>query len=72
MAIDRKIITLSGGGEISVVTPRAVDYDSEKYSYEEVQEWCKQNCKGPFYITYRWRVTFHDDEDAMLFKLRWL
>lgn len=71
MTIRTKTIKLSNGTVKTFVVPHAVDYDDVKYTHEEIAEWCKQNCKAPFNIKYRWQVTFHDDDDAMLFKLRW-
>jgi hypothetical protein len=39
----------------------------------EIRRWCKENCIDKFYTSLlknSWE--FEDDEDAMLFKLRWL
>lgn len=39
-----------------------------------MHEWCKTNCKAPFYWAPQWAGTFaefEDDEDATLFALMW-
>ena len=42
--------------------------------YEDIYAWCKENCKEPFYIFPSWTrkigVQFEDDEDAVMFTLR--
>lgn len=43
--------------------------------YEAILDWCRYNCKGRFYIFPSWLAKigaqFEDDEDAILFTLRW-
>lgn len=43
--------------------------------YNEMNEWCYKNCKERFYFFPSWTrkigAQFEDDEDAMLFALRW-
>ena len=49
-----------------------VNYDS-RYNWGEVHYWCKQNCKSPSYMSPGWGgtfVEFEDDEDAMVFSLK--
>lgn len=41
---------------------------------KEVIKWCKENCKAKFYLLPSWDragVEFEDDEDAVMFALRW-
>ena len=42
--------------------------------YDEIYEWCKANCKEQFYIFPSWTekvgAQFEDDEDAVMFALR--
>ena len=45
-----------------------------KYNWGEVQYWCKENCRSPAYTAPSWTgkqfVEFEDDEDAVVFALR--
>ena len=45
-----------------------------KKEYDEIYEWCRNNCKEQFYIYPSWTlkvgVDFEDDEDAIMFTLR--
>ena len=40
----------------------------------EIREWCKANCRAKFYLhpgyTYEKFVQFEDDEDAVIFSLK--
>jgi hypothetical protein len=49
-------------------------YYSSDEDYYTVNKWCAENCKGRFYFSpayMRESVEFEDDEDAMMFILRW-
>jgi len=44
-----------------------------KYNWGEVHHWCKENCRAPSYMSMAWAgtfVEFEDDEDAVVFSLR--
>jgi hypothetical protein len=44
-----------------------------KYNWGEVHYWCKTNCRAPAYTAPAWSgsfVEFEDDEDAVVFALR--
>ena len=45
-----------------------------KKEYDEIYDWCKDNCKERFYIFPSWTLKvgaqFEDDEDAIMFSLR--
>lgn len=44
-----------------------------KYNQGEVQYWCKENCRAPSYMGGSWAgtfVEFEDDQDAVMFALR--
>jgi hypothetical protein len=44
-----------------------------KYNRGEVQYWCKENCRAPSYMGGSWAgtfVEFEDDQDAVMFALR--
>jgi hypothetical protein len=39
-----------------------------------IDQWCKENCNGRYYNSPGWThsfIEFEDDEDAVLFALRW-
>jgi hypothetical protein len=45
-----------------------------KYNWGEVQYWCKENCRAPSYMGGSWSgnfAEFEDDQDAVLFALKW-
>jgi len=42
-----------------------------KHGFIEMHDWCKENCKAPFYSHMRDRWAFEDSEDAVMFALRW-
>lgn len=50
-----------------------VNYN-KKFNSGEVYRWCKESCKAPFYTAPSWTgknlVQFEDDEDAIVFALR--
>ena len=39
--------------------------------WDELDEWCKENLKGTWYLGYT-TMFIDDEEDAMAFKLKWL
>lgn len=42
--------------------------------YAEMRNWCTENCQAPFYMLPSWYgkgCQFEDDEDALMFALRW-
>lgn len=51
-----------------------VPYNQE-VNYREIEGWLKENCKDSYYPSPGWHKTpmieFEDDEDAMMFALRW-
>lgn len=57
---------------IKVPTLHRVDFGT-KYNEGEVRYWCNRNCRGPFYTASSWSgrfVQFEDDEDAVVFALK--
>lgn len=50
-------------------------YLSDRAWYYRQSSWCRENCRAPFYFAPGWTekffVEFDDDEDAVLFALRW-
>ena len=42
----------------------------------EIDAWLDENCKNPYYISPSWTnecfIQFEDDEEAILFALRWV
>lgn len=47
---------------------------SQKFVYLDMYNWLRENCIGKFYILPTWAgygCQFEDDEDAILFALRW-
>jgi hypothetical protein len=58
----------------SVKVPRLhrVKYNP-KFNWGEVHYWCRENCQAPAYMAPDWAgtfVEFEDDEDAVVFSLR--
>ena len=57
---------------------------SEDHDYHLVREWTQNNCRGKYYSGTDWEVTtwqvgsknriyqFENEQDAILFALRWL
>ena len=46
---------------------------SPKYNWGEAHRWCQENCRAPFYLGPSWSghfIEFEDDEDAVMFALR--
>lgn len=57
---------------VKVPTLHRVNYNP-KYNWGEVHYWCKENCRAPAYVGPGWSgtfVEFEDDEDAVVFSLR--
>jgi hypothetical protein len=60
-----------GDARIQVPLLHQITY-SPNVDYHSADKWCKENCKGKFYFSLlRKTVQFEDDQDAMLFALRW-
>ena len=55
-------------GPDRIVTPTGV---VKNWDYRELHNWCIANCKDKFYSHWNGNWQFDDDEDAMLFALRW-
>ena len=44
------------------------------YGNGEIRDWLEDNCQNPYYVIPSWKangVEFEDDEEAVLFALRW-
>ena len=58
---------------LTVPVLHRVYHREERYYY--INMWCKENCKRRFYFAPVWTteyfVEFEDDEDAVLFALKW-
>jgi hypothetical protein len=63
-----------------VVYAHTIDGVAAQYqnSYKDylIRKWCEDNCKGRFYLHPGWTtekfVQFEDEQDAVLFALKWL
>jgi hypothetical protein len=54
----------------------AIHYDHHVVNKDEMNIWLRENCKASYYRSPPWYgeqhcVQFEDDEDAVLFALRW-
>jgi hypothetical protein len=50
-----------------------VPYD-QRHTFFEIYHWCEEYCVAQYYTSPGWSgsfVEFEDDEDAVLFALRW-
>lgn len=61
--------------EIKFPILHRVDYNGRhEKDWFIMHEWCKRQCKAPFYWAPQWAgtfVEFEDDEDATMFALKW-
>jgi hypothetical protein len=69
------MITYRTFQDIVVPVLHRVYYNHSRASRFDIWQWCKSNCKKPFYQAPVWTgeyfVELEDDEDAVVFALRW-
>ena len=50
-------------------------YKEIEDEYKDMRKWCEQNCQSKFYFYPSWNrkfgAQFENDEDAVMFALRW-
>lgn len=50
-------------------------FTNRHHNQPEIDAWLKVNCKNPYYTSPGWTdeyfIQFEDDEEAMMFALRW-
>ena len=62
-----KLYTVAIGPDWTITSASMV----RNWDFEERHKWCTKNCKDKFYSHWNGNWQFEDDEDAMLFALRW-
>ena len=55
--------------------PNGLWFTNRHPQQPEIDAWVKENCKNPYYHSPGWTdeyfIQFEDDEEAMMFALRW-
>ena len=69
------MITYTVDPKSGITVPKLITVRiSQKFVYLDMYEWLRENCQSKFYILPSYAgygCQFEDDEDAILFALRW-